>query len=245
MQNSLPPSLPQLKSINFGRFTVQKNKAMKTKLLALALSLSSFQALAQIEEIYERSTITIRSGISVPKGAFGDKSNAGEKAGFAEQGYHIAAEYNGFIDNYFGLGLTFGIRRNPFDIEAYSEQKAPVKYYIHTNWRTNYLLANAIFKYPLAPVLAIYMKVGAGASFNTHPDINSTESKKTLPEFLSKTQGFAYGIGSGIKWQGKKIGTNFEVYSLYTSAKFWHNNVTTKKDLDAINYSFGLSYKLK
>ena len=218
---------------------------MKTNLLALAITVSSLQAFAQGEEKPEKSSFTIRSGISIPKGNFGSTILSDKKAGFANEGFHIATEYTGYFDDYFGVGLTFGLRRYGMAIEEYREQKPLGNYYAHTNWRSNYLLTNAIFRYPLAPVLALYLKVGAGASFNTMPDVNSSESKKTARAELSRSEGFAYGLGSGVKWQGKKFGTSFEVYSLYTSSKFWANYVTTKKDLDAINYSFGLSYKLK
>ncbi|KAA9332886.1 outer membrane beta-barrel protein [Adhaeribacter soli] len=221
---------------------------MKKIILALGISAFSFVAAAQDSTktaLHERGTITIRSGISIPKGKFGAKTNYDEKTGFADQGFHVAAEYTGYIDNYFGLGLTFGIRRNPFDVGAFNNDTIRTKYFAHTSWRTNYLLANTIFKFPVAPVLALYFKVGGGITFNTHPDINTTEFRKSQSEFLSKSTSLAYGVGSGIKWQGKKVGVNFEGYSLFTNGKFWAKNYTTKKELNAINYSFGLSYKVK
>ena len=195
--------------------------------------------------LHERGILTIRSGVSIPKGKFGGRTLTDEKTGFAEQGFHVAAEYTGYIDNYFGLGVTFGIRRNPVDMSAFNKKSQIIKYYAHTGWRTNYLLGNAVFKIPVAPVLALYMKVGSGVTFNTHPDINTTEFRKSQPEFLSRSTSFAYGIGSGIKWQGKTVGVNFEGYSLFTSGKFWANNYTTRKELNAINYSFGLSFRIK
>ena len=54
----------------------------------------------------------------MPRGNFGSKLPDNEKAGSADQGFHIAAEYAGFIDNYFGLGVTFGLRRNPTQIHS-------------------------------------------------------------------------------------------------------------------------------
>jgi hypothetical protein len=220
------------------------------KKIILALGISAFSLVAAAQDstrtaLHERGTITIRSGISIPQGKFGIKNRKEEKAGFADQGFHIAAEYTGYIDNYFGLGLTFGIRRNPFDVGAFNNDTLRTKYYAHTTWRTNYLLANSIFKFPVAPVLALYFKVGGGVSFNTYPDINTSESKKSQPEFLTKAAGLAYGIGSGIKWQGKKIGVNFEGYSLFTQAKFNSSVISINKELNSVNYSFGLSYKIK
>ena len=118
---------------------------MKKMLLAFALAFTTSGLQAGNEPLHEKGYLAIRTGISTPTGNFGSKELQNAKAGLADQGFHLAAEYAGFIDNYFGLGASFGIRRYNIDLSDINRVTRSNNY-AHTKYRSNYLLGHIIFK---------------------------------------------------------------------------------------------------
>jgi opacity protein-like surface antigen len=215
--------------------------------LAVCASLLFFSlaGFAQQKAMQEKSFLTLRGGVSEPKGDFGNKVFTNPKAGLAEKGYLIAAEYGGFLNNYMGLGLTFGLRRNAIDIQAI-RRGLLANINAETKWRTNFLLTNAYLKLPLGRKFYVYAKGGGGVTFNTYPQLSSGFNASTLvsePKFTA--QALAYGFGGGFKVLINNVGLGAEVYSLHTSPEFDIYGTRVKQEMNDISYSLNLSFKLK
>jgi hypothetical protein len=69
---------------------------MKKKLLTLALSCISYVGFAG-EALQEKTFLTFRTGLSAPRGNFGNKSIYNPKAGFANNGFHVSGEFGGIL----------------------------------------------------------------------------------------------------------------------------------------------------
>lgn len=217
---------------------------MKKKLLTIALSCLTYTGFAA-EPFQEKTFLTFRAGLSTPRGNFGSKSVYNPKAGFADNGFHIAGEYGGFFNNYIGLGGTFGIRRNSIDLSEVNKYSGINPIYASTSYRCNYLLANLIFKFPLAPDFYLYLKGGGGVTFNTYPELYSSTSTNSQPEQKITGDALAYGLGGGFKYLINKIGIGLEAYSLYTTPSFQFYSTLAKQDMHSVNYSLNLSFNFK
>lgn len=195
-----------------------------------------------------KTFLGFHAGLSAPVGKFGSKDFNDSEAGFANNGFHIAAEYGGYFNKNLGISVTFGLRRNAFDINAYN-QKGNTKFYEYSGWRTNYLLSNLIWRFPLKKEFGVYLKGGGGVTFNTSATYTSSSSlgsgATTTNEPLITAEALAYGLGSGLKWDLNKVTLGIEAYYLNTRPTFSNGGISGTLNMNAINYSFSLNINFK
>jgi opacity protein-like surface antigen len=159
--------------------------------------------------------------------------------------FTFLANSGGFFNNYIGLGGTFGVRRNSIDLTEVNKYSGINPIYASTSYRCNYLLANLIFKFPIAPNFYLYLKGGGGITFNSYPELYTSSTKGSQPEQKITADALAYGLGGGFKYSINNIGFGLEAYSLYTSPNFQIYSTTSKQDMHTVNYSFNLSFNFK
>ena len=215
--------------------------------MTFALSCLSLSGLAD-NTIPEKSFFSFRAGPSVPKGDFASKDANKRAAGFANSGFHVAAEYGGFFNRYFGGALTAGISRNGFDHSAYNSQTR-ARLYASSGWRSTYFLGNLLAGLPLGQHFSVYLKGGAGFTLNTYPDVQTNGggigSGSTVNEQKIKSESLAYGFGGGFKWHVNGVGIGLEANYLGTKPTFSYASTSYKQPMNALSYNFNLSFKLK
>jgi hypothetical protein len=214
---------------------------MKRILLLFCLCVLSLNSWAG-EGFTEKGFFAIRTGLSVPQGNFGSLSANNQKAGLAVKGFHVAAEYGNFLNDYFGLSGTFGIRRHDLDLYEVNRAAMGPKLYAQSKWRTSYLLGNVLIKYPVSQAFSVYLKGGAGLTFNTLPQVTTTPTGQTDQKVTAEA--LAYGWGGGIKSiVENRVGFGLEIFSIHSEPTFKNNNVTVKQEMNALNYSLSISYQ--
>lgn len=216
---------------------------MKAALPLICFLSLSFTSIGQ-KNWSKKSFLTFRGGLAQPIGDFGNQKAGYPPAGLAQNGLILSAEYGGYFNKYFGLGATFGMRRNAIDISGFAVPGKP-RLNAHTKWRTNIILVNALLNYPVSPVLAVYGKLSGGVSFNTYPEISYSLSSTASNKELIKTDSFAYGAGIGLKFLPGKVGFAIGTFALFTEADFKANNIEVKHQMNSLNHTIALVIKLK
>ena len=191
----------------------------------------------------EKGYIAVHGGLAAPVGDFG-AIELNEKSGFAEPGINVAVEGVILINNYFGVGATFGKRINTVDTDALTSVFQSYGATITASkWKTNYALADAVLRYPIDDRISVYAKGGIGKAWNTAAEIVVKPSGgKTLRQYESKDSAPAYAVGLGFRNNLGKIGIGIEGNYFTTRSEFVDlNNVKYNQQMNSLNFDFMLS----
>ena len=217
---------------------------MKTSFLTCLLLSLSLTVCAQ-QKWPKKSYLAFGAGMAKPFGEFGSKDYTNTNAGLADNGLLVNAEFGSYLTRYFGVGASYTLRRNAVDVSEHPLYSGRNAIYIHTKWRSNFILINALAIYPVTGKLAVFGKLSGGASINTYPDQSYSTASSAKNKDLIKSEALAYGTAAGIKFLPGNVGLTFETSALFTEPVFKGSSLSARQAMNSLNYSLALNFKLK
>ncbi len=183
-------------------------------------------------------------GVMLSQGEF--SSTKGSKAGFANNGIGLMAEFVQYTKYHINWISSVSFTNNSFKAGAFQDQHS--EYGITAdNYFTTWIMTGISHSHSFGPMLSIYGLIQGGLLLSKYPNIYYAITQGDFKEYkeeMSLGKAFAYGIGGGVRYTFINLGVRYYMaYPEYQQTSPFHQG-TVSKNLPAkiLQVVFGINF---
>ena len=185
--------------------------------------------------------IGLYGGVMLSQGEFA--STKGSKAGFANNGIGLMAEFVQYTKYHINWISSISFTDNSFKSGALQDQHS--EYGVTAdNYFTTWIMTGLSHTQSFGPELSIYGLAQIGLLLSRYPNIYYATSQVELKEETSTGKSFAYGVGGGIRYNFINLGVRYYLASpkYQQTSPFHQGSVSRNLPTKILQVVFGINF---